>query len=81
MAGNFANAADSGILKGIKSRILNYSLPLLIFGGLSGCVTSSIKPIDSYKTEITEPEIVSAYNQDAEMRLKKIGRASCRERV
>jgi len=70
MAGNFANAADSSILKGIKSRILSYSLQLLVLGSLGGCVTSGIKPIDSYKTTITEPEIVGAYNQDAEMHMK-----------
>ncbi|MBI2124720.1 hypothetical protein HYT92_02915 [Candidatus Pacearchaeota archaeon] len=70
MAENSANASDSGILKGIKSRILSYSLPLLVLGSLGGCVTSGIKPINSYKTEITEPEIVSAYNQDAEIHLK-----------
>jgi len=69
MARNSANTDNSGIIKDFRNRVVQCFIAgsALIF---SGCATSFVTPIDSYKTSITEPELVSAYNQNAESHIK-----------
>lgn len=65
MARNSANSGSLGIRNMVFPKLLISSA--LVLGG---CATSGIMPIGSYKTEITEPEIVDAYNRDAESHIK-----------